>query len=255
MSLLSDGSLIGTISSPCGDVVHSIVQRPRSITTTDQRSFGISDIDHVAIVLQKEQSTSVMEWYGRCLGFQRFICSEEESDDGLMIDASQGSDGGLKTVVASSRGDGTVFKMVFVESIDGQSKKNQIQHFLERNGGPGVQHLAFATQDIFTCVRNLKSRGIEFINVPTEYYDRLFRNTSELRDRRSDLEELSILMDISSDATSPSKSLLQTFTSPITSRQTMFLEIISRNGSQGFGKKTIRALFDAVEQLRSKSPS
>eukprot|EP01119_Soliformovum_irregulare_P021986 TRINITY_DN7421_c0_g1_i1.p1 TRINITY_DN7421_c0_g1~~TRINITY_DN7421_c0_g1_i1.p1 ORF type:complete len:364 (+),score=74.78 TRINITY_DN7421_c0_g1_i1:63-1154(+) len=230
MSLLSDGSLMGTISSPCGDIVHSIVQKSDSISPMEQGSCGILDIDHVAIVLQKEESASIMDWYARCLGFQRFVWSEEESDqDGY---ASQGPDGGLKTAVASS-GDGSLVKIVFVESIDGP-KKNQIQDFLERNGGPGVQHLAFSSRDIFACVRNLKSRGIEFIQVPAEYYDGLFRHASELEDRRSELEELGILMELSSDNTA---SLLQTFTSPITSKQTMFLEIISRNGSQGFGKK------------------
>lgn len=128
--------------------------------------------------------------------------------------------------------------------------------FLNYHGGPGVQHIAFHTEDIIHSVREIRKRGLQFITVPSNYYRTLFESSeaSVMLSHRQELEELGILLDVSKrDRNSgPPSLLLQTFTAPIQDRPTLFLEVISRHGSTGFGKKTIKALFEAVERLQDK---
>src|SRR5678816_1840070 len=51
--------------------------------------------------------------------------------------------------------------------------KFPINEYLEYYRGPGVQHLALATDDIIGTVTALRDRGVEFLSVPTTYYDDL----------------------------------------------------------------------------------
>ncbi len=126
--------------------------------------------------------------------------------------------------------------------------------FIECNGGPGVQHIALHTKDMITAVDTLRHRGVEFIEVPTSYYDTLFENEAAfMKDSYKTLKDLGILLDVSNKTQGNAKQsalLMQTFTLPMQDRPTFFLEIICRKGSNGFGRRTIKALFEAVERLQ-----
>ncbi len=124
-------------------------------------------------------------------------------------------------------------------------KKSQIDEFLEFYQGPGVQHLALATNDILTTVDAMRAEGVEFLATPDSYYE-----DPELRARignvRAPIEELQsrgILVDRDEDGY-----LLQIFTKPIGDRPTVFFELIERHGSLGFGKGNFKALFEAIER-------
>ena len=128
-------------------------------------------------------------------------------------------------------------------------KRSQIDEYLEFYRGPGVQHLALATNDILTTVDVLRSRGVEFLQTPQTYY-----TDPELRARigqvRVPIEELAargILVDRDEDGY-----LLQIFTKPIGDRPTVFFEFIERHGSLGFGKGNFQALFEAIEREQAK---
>jgi len=124
-------------------------------------------------------------------------------------------------------------------------KKSQIDEFLEFYQGPGVQHLALATNDILTTVDAMRAEGVEFLSTPDSYY-----SDPELRARignvRAPIEELQsrgILVDRDEDGY-----LLQIFTKPVGDRPTVFFELIERHGSLGFGKGNFKALFEAIER-------
>jgi 4-hydroxyphenylpyruvate dioxygenase len=124
-------------------------------------------------------------------------------------------------------------------------KKSQIDEFLEFYGGPGVQHLALATNDILRTVDAMRAEGVEFLTTPDSYYQ-----DPELRERigkvRVPVEELQrrgILVDRDEDGY-----LLQIFTKPTGDRPTVFFEMIERHGSLGFGKGNFKALFEAIER-------
>ncbi|MEV4102196.1 4-hydroxyphenylpyruvate dioxygenase [Nonomuraea sp. NPDC049649] len=128
-------------------------------------------------------------------------------------------------------------------------RKSQIDEYLEFYGGPGVQHVALATNDIITTVDHMRAAGVEFLDTPDSYYD-----DPELRARigtvRAPIEELKkrkILVDRDEDGY-----LLQIFTKPVQDRPTVFFELIERHGSLGFGKGNFKALFEAIEREQER---
>ncbi|MET9363127.1 4-hydroxyphenylpyruvate dioxygenase [Streptomyces sp. NPDC006632] len=122
-------------------------------------------------------------------------------------------------------------------------KKSQIDEYLEFYGGPGVQHIALATNDIVASVRAMRAAGVQFLNTPDSYYDTLGEWAGETRVPVETLRELKILVDRDEDGY-----LLQIFTKPVQDRPTVFFEMIERHGSMGFGKGNFKALFEAIER-------
>jgi 4-hydroxyphenylpyruvate dioxygenase len=122
-------------------------------------------------------------------------------------------------------------------------KKSQIDEYLEFYRGPGVQHLALATNDIIKTVTTLRDRGIEFLQTPTSYYADLQRRIGKIDEPIDTLQELGILVD-----RDPDGYLLQIFSRNVQDRPTVFYEIIQRKGARGFGKGNFRALFEAIER-------
>ncbi|WP_031510699.1 4-hydroxyphenylpyruvate dioxygenase [Streptomyces megasporus] len=126
-------------------------------------------------------------------------------------------------------------------------KKSQIDEYLEFYGGPGVQHIALATNDIVASVRAMRAAGVEFLDTPDSYYDTLGDWVGETRVPIEELRELKILADRDEDGY-----LLQIFTKPVQDRPTVFFEMIERHGSMGFGKGNFKALFEAIEREQAK---
>src|SRR4051794_40535945 len=126
-------------------------------------------------------------------------------------------------------------------------KKSQIDEYLEFYGGPGVQHIALATNDIVRTVHEMRKSGVEFLDTPESYYDDLGSWVGETRVPLEELRELKILADRDEDGY-----LLQIFTKPVQDRPTVFFELIERHGSMGFGKGTFQGLFEAIEREQAR---
>ena len=126
-------------------------------------------------------------------------------------------------------------------------KKSQIDEYLEFYNGAGVQHIAVATDDIIKTVLELKSRGVEFLQVPSSYYDNLLERVGKIDENFDALRELNILVDRDEEGY-----LLQIFTKPVEDRPTLFFEIIQRKGAKSFGKGNFKALFEAIEREQGK---
>ncbi|MFI9200053.1 4-hydroxyphenylpyruvate dioxygenase [Streptomyces sp. NPDC053048] len=126
-------------------------------------------------------------------------------------------------------------------------KKSQIDEYLEFYNGPGVQHIALATNDIVATVRAMRAAGVQFLDTPDSYYDTLGDWAGETRVPVETLRELKILVDRDEDGY-----LLQIFTKPVQDRPTVFFEMIERHGSMGFGKGNFKALFEAIEREQAK---
>jgi 4-hydroxyphenylpyruvate dioxygenase len=122
-------------------------------------------------------------------------------------------------------------------------RKSQIDEYLEFYRGPGVQHLALATDDIIGSVTSLRDRGVEFLSVPTTYYDDLQKRVGRIDEPVDALASLGILVD-----RDPDGYLLQIFTKPVEDRPTVFYEIIQRKGARSFGAGNFKALFEAIER-------
>lgn len=126
-------------------------------------------------------------------------------------------------------------------------KKSQIDEYLEFYRGPGVQHIALATNDIVASVRAMRAAGVQFLDTPDAYYDTLGQWVGETRVPLEVLRESKILADRDEDGY-----LLQIFTKPVQDRPTVFFEMIERHGSMGFGKGNFKALFEAIEREQER---
>jgi len=126
-------------------------------------------------------------------------------------------------------------------------RRSQIDEYLEFYGGPGVQHVALATNDIVGAVRGMTAAGMEFLASPDSYYDTLGEWVGDTRVPLDTLRELRILADRDEEGY-----LLQIFTKPVQDRPTVFFELIERHGSLGFGKGNFKALFEAIEREQAR---
>ncbi|CAM9252656.1 unnamed protein product [Scytosiphon promiscuus] len=136
---------------------------------------------------------------------------------------------GLNSIVLASNNEMVLLPLN--EPTFGTAKKSQIQTFLEQNDGPGLQHIALKTNDIFRTIRLMRANsafgGLEFMAPPGRAYyrDVPSRIPSLTEDQLRQLEELGLLADKDDDGV-----LLQVFTKPVGDRPTLFFEIIQRIG-------------------------
>jgi len=138
--------------------------------------------------------------------------------------------------------DSAAIKFPINEPATGR-RKSQIEEYLEYHHGPGVQHIALQTADIERTVTALQRNGVEFLAVPSSYYDLLPERVGEIEEAIETIRRLGILVDRDEEGY-----LLQLFTRPVEDRPTLFFELIQRKGSRGFGKGNFRALFEAIER-------
>jgi len=193
---------------------------------------GLEYVDHCVGNVGWNQMNVWVKFYEEVMGF-RNILTFDDSDISTEYSA-------LMSKVMSN-GNGFV-KFPINEPAEGK-KKSQIEEYLEFYDGEGVQHVALATKDILRTVTELRNRGVEFLRVPSTYYDDLLDRVGHIDEDLGPLKELGILVDRDNEGY-----LLQLFTKPVQDRPTLFFEIIQRKGAQSFGKGNFKALFEAIER-------
>ncbi|WNM31450.1 4-hydroxyphenylpyruvate dioxygenase [Streptomyces sp. Li-HN-5-11] len=191
-------------------------------------------LDHVAVCLAGGTLDWYADYYRDAFGFSRYS-SEYVAVGGQAMDS---------IVVRSASGRAT-FTLV---APDPAKEPGQLDTFLEHNSGPGVQHLAFLVDDIIAAVGEARDRGVEFLNTPDTYYDLLAERFDGDTDRIAELRKAQVLADRDEWG-----HLLQLFSRSPYERNTLFFELIQRQGSRGFGSANIRALYEAVELDRLTS--
>jgi 4-hydroxyphenylpyruvate dioxygenase len=201
-------------------------------TLYNPTSTGLEYVDHCVGNVGWNQMNKWVSFYEEVLGF-RNILSFDDNDISTEYSA-------LMSKVMSN-GNGFV-KFPINEPAEGK-KKSQVEEYLEFYDGEGCQHVALATNNIVETVTTLRDRGIEFLKVPTTYYDDLLDRVGHIDEDLEPLKELGILVDRDDEGY-----LLQIFTRPIEDRPTLFFEIIQRKGAKSFGKGNFKALFEAIER-------
>lgn len=196
------------------------------------KALGLKYVDHMVGNVSLGEMNEWVKFYANVLGFAQII-SFDDKDISTEYTA-------LMSKVMSN-GNGRI-KFPINEPADGK-RKSQIEEYLDFYEGPGVQHIAVATDDIIDTVTQLRDRGIEFLRVPDNYYDTLLDRVGEIDEELLALKKLGILVDRDDEGY-----LLQIFTKPIEPRPTVFFEIIQRKGAKSFGKGNFKALFEAIER-------
>ena len=207
---------------------------------------GLMYVDHCVGNVELGRMDYWVSWYEDVLGFKLF----KHFDDN---DISTEYSALMSKVMDSGYG---VIKFPINEPAKGK-KKSQIQEYLDwHDNEPGVQHLAFRTDDELESVAELHRRGVDFLYVPKDYYGEVWdRVNTMLREHGHDpvkedherIKELGILVDADDEGY-----LLQLFTKPLQDRPTLFFEIICRRGSQSFGKGNFKALFESMEHEQGR---
>jgi 4-hydroxyphenylpyruvate dioxygenase len=226
-----------------GDTIHSLVERrnyqgtflPGFQPVTPRYSpppVGLQYVDHCVGNVELGAMNKWVNFYQDVMGFRNLISFDDK-------DISTEYSSLMSKVVASGN---DRIKFPINEPAKGR-KKSQIDEYLEFYRGPGVQHLAIATDNIVQTVTALRDRGVEFLQVPKTYYDTVQERVGKIDEKIAQLKELGILVDRDDEGY-----LLQIFSKPVQDRPTLFYEIIQRKGAKSFGKGNFKALFEAIER-------
>lgn len=196
---------------------------------------GLEAIDHVVGNVERGRLDEWVKFYEEVMGFSQL----------RHFDASQISTeySALRSTVVWNR-DNVV--MPLNEPAEGL-KQSQIQEYLDSYRGPGVQHIAFRTNDIISAIASLRARGVRFIEANAAYFDDVRVRLGFLDLPWDELQRLGILVDHEPDGY-----LLQLFTEPLQDRPTVFAEIIQRGGASGFGEGNFKALFESIEREQAR---
>lgn len=255
------------IATPLGDVAFRFVERkgysrfaPGFVDvgpgngSQPKNLYGIRQIDHVTsngLTMQP-----IIAWYRDVLGMQPFWDISFHTQD---VAKERVSGSGLRSIVMWDPASGV--KFATNEPLRPHFRDSQIAKFVDDNGGPGVQHVAFAVDNILSSVEELKRRGVDFMETPKAYYlalpERLAKlGITNVKEEIAELERLQILVDGAED-----KYMLQIFLREAAALHDdvragpFFYEVIQRCGDEGFGYGNFRALFESIERFQKSARS
>jgi len=240
----NDGEVVMSGIHTYGDTIHLFIERknyngafmpgyrPWNNPYFKPADTGLLYVDHCVGNVGWNQMNPWVKFYEEVMGFKNILSFDDE-------DISTEYSALMSKVMSSGNG---FVKFPINEPAEGK-KKSQVEEYLEFYNGEGCQHVAMATNDIVKTVRDLQSRGVEFLKVPTSYYDDLLDRVGHIDEDLAPLRELGILVDRDNEGY-----LLQLFSKPVEDRPTLFFEIIQRKGAKSFGKGNFKALFEAIER-------
>lgn len=237
------GTIVKSGIHTYGDTVHIFIERKNYHgifmpgfqewdTVYNPSPIGLKYVDHMVGNVGWGEMNKWVDFYANVMGFAQLISFDDK-------DISTDYTALMSKVM--SNGNGRI-KFPINEPAEGK-KKSQVEEYLDFYSGAGVQHIAVATDNIIETVTALRDRGVEFLRVPSTYYESVLDRVGTIDEDLEPLKELGILIDRDDEGY-----LLQIFTKPIEPRPTMFFEIIQRKGAKSFGKGNFKALFEAIER-------
>jgi 4-hydroxyphenylpyruvate dioxygenase len=238
-----NGEVVLAAIKTYGDTIHSLVERknyrglffPGFVPASSPyrpSPVGLKYVDHCVGNVELGKMNEWVGFYEKVLGFVNILTFDDKT---ISTEYSA-----LMSKVMSN-GNGRI-KFPINEPAEGK-KKSQIDEYLEFYDGPGVQHVAIATDDIISTVTEMRSRGVDFLRVPGTYYDSVLDRVGHIDEDIAGLRELGILVDRDDEGYLP-----QIFSKPVQDRPTVFYEIIQRKGAKSFGAGNFKALFEALER-------
>ncbi|WP_125255648.1 4-hydroxyphenylpyruvate dioxygenase [Brevundimonas fluminis] len=190
-----------------------------------KNSVGLFCLDHLTHNVRRGQMRNWSGFYGQVFGFE-----EQKYFD------IKGKATGLfsQAMIAPDRA-------IRIPLNESQDENSQIEEFLRRYNGEGIQHIALATDDIFETVEEMKRRGIPFQDTIETYFELIDKRLPNHGEDVERMRKNRILIDGSDE----DGLLLQIFTQDTFGP--IFFEIIQRKGNQAFGEGNFQALFDSIE--------
>jgi 4-hydroxyphenylpyruvate dioxygenase len=237
-----DGEVVISGIHTYGEVVHLFIERKnyrgpfipgfrKWESNYNPPETGLQHVDHCVGNVALGRMNPWVKFYEDVMGFRNILTFDDK-------DISTEYSALMSKVM--SNGNGFV-KFPINEPAEGK-KKSQVDEYLEFYNGEGVQHIAMATNNIIETVTDLQKRGVEFLHIPSTYYETLPDRVGRIDEELNALKQLGILVDRDDEGY-----LLQIFSKPVEDRPTLFFEIIQRKGAKSFGKGNFKALFEAIE--------
>ena len=235
-----EGTIVRSEIWTPGDIRYAFIERKSSPDQTqpaplDQNlvafrlqspsPLGIQKIDHLTNNVGMGQMREWVDWYKQVFGF----------GSTRHFDIRTQRTGLLSEVVESP------CRRIKVPVNEPTEPESQIQEFVNRMKGPGVQHLALLSSDLIQSLQLMKKRNFTFLTVPHTYYEAVPTRVPGVTENLSELEEMGILLDGDQDGY-----LIQIFSEEILGP--FFFEYIQRKGNQGFGEGNFKALFESIER-------
>ncbi len=196
---------------------------------------GLNLVDHIVGNVEDGKMDEWERLYGEVLGFHRFMSFDD------------------KDISPSSRHCAARSWLILMRRSSSRSTNQRAAAERVRSRSIWItttvpaKHVALTTNDILHTVSVLRENGVDFLGVPSAYYDGLTDRIGPIEEDIAELKRLKILVDRDEHGY-----LLQIFTKPVEDRPTLFYEIIQREGSNGFGKGNFKALFEAIEREQAK---
>ncbi|MCZ6886911.1 MAG: 4-hydroxyphenylpyruvate dioxygenase [Gammaproteobacteria bacterium] len=186
---------------------------------------GLTYIDHLTHNLYRGNMDKWAEFYQTIFNFREIRQFDIEGKmTGLISRAMTSPCGKIRIPLNESR-----------------DEQSQIEEFLTRYHGEGIQHIALGTDDIYRTVAELRKRGVVFQATPETYYDGLAERVPDHGEPFETMRDAQILI----DGSKADGMLLQIFTQDAIGP--IFFEIIQRKGNEGFGEGNFQALFESIE--------
>jgi 4-hydroxyphenylpyruvate dioxygenase len=237
-----NGEVVISAIKTYGDTIHKFVERKNyngvflpgykpAKSPLEVTPAGLKVIDHCVGNVELGKMNGWVKFYEDVMGFKLLITFDDE-------DISTEYSSLMSKVVANGN---SYVKFPINEPASGK-KKSQIEEYLDFYHSPGVQHIAVLTEDIIATVGELRNRGVEFMVVPSSYYDDVLDRVGKIDEDIKDLKRLNLLVDRDDEGY-----MLQIFSKPVEDRPTVFFEVIQRKGAKSFGKGNFKALFEAIE--------
>ena len=187
--------------------------------------FGLTVIDHLTHNVHKGRMAEWAGFYERLFNFREVRYFDIE---------------GQATGVKSKAMTSPCGKIRIPINEEGNDQKGQIQEYLDRYQGEGVQHIALASTNLYDTVDALQMAGVKLLNTSETYYELLPKRIPALKEPIGELQSRNILVDGAEN-----ELLLQIFSE--NQLGPIFFEFIQRKGNEGFGEGNFKALFETME--------
>jgi len=208
--------------------IYDVDFRPVPGVHRDSRSVGLHTLDHLTHNVNRGHLAHWADFYVRIFNFREIRYFDIAGQaTGLISKAMTAPDGKIRIPLNES-----------------QDEHSQIEEFLRAYKGEGIQHIAFATDDIFATVDALRANGVQFQDTPGSYYDMIDQRLPGHGHDIAAMRERGILIDGAPET--GGGLLLQIFTENMIGP--IFFEIIQRKGNEGFGEGNFKALFESLER-------
>ncbi len=186
---------------------------------------GLTYIDHLTHNVHRGRMDEWVGFYERLFNFREIRYFDIE-----------GQSTGVKSKAMTS----PCGKIRIPINEEGNEKAGQIQEYLDRYHGEGIQHIALGSTDLLATVDALQMSGVKLLNTSETYYELLPRRIPGLAEDIAELQQRNILVD-----GCPGELLLQIFSE--NQLGPIFFEFIQRKGNEGFGEGNFKALFETME--------